>query len=393
MRKAQPGGVLLAWGSNDSNQLGVPGSATAMAPRRVQLPGAAANTQFASVAAGETHSVVVTTTGDVWTFGSSKYGLLARTDDASKPGKALVLKEPETPDEIPIQASAGDFHSAVLTSRGRVVTWGWPGSSWYGAGALGRAVAAGGADAEAAAPGVARVAGSLDIRLKQIASGQRHMLGLGYDGEVWAWGQGANGLMGDGRNVDRLEPMPVSFLLDIGVQIKQVACGAHFNLALSTDGVVFGWGRNNSGELGMGGGFSMDMESVPRSIDALKDPVAFIAAGHAHACAVTEAGEVFSWGMATWTEPHKMTLLQKERIVRAGYNYTAAVSDLGEVFTWGKDFRNRRSGVLGHGALTSDKLVKQPQRVDALKANNPVGPVAQVACGAKHVLAVVGSLP
>ena len=67
------------------------------------------------------------------------------------------------------------------------------------------------------------------------------MMGLGFDGEVWVWGSGP-GLLGNGRNGDALEPMPVSDLLDLDVHIKQIACGSNFNMALSDEGVVWMWG-------------------------------------------------------------------------------------------------------------------------------------------------------
>lgn len=43
-------------------------------------------------------------------------------------------------------------------------------------------------------------------------------------------------------------------------------------MALSSEGEVFGWGRNDQGQLGLGGGLTMDVyaaEVLPRTIDAL----------------------------------------------------------------------------------------------------------------------------
>lgn len=53
----------------------------------------------------------------------------------------------------------------------------------------------------------------------------------------------------------------------------QIASGHAFNLVLTKEGKVFCWGRNEQGQLGLGGGISMDvysMEAVPLIVEALQ---------------------------------------------------------------------------------------------------------------------------
>lgn len=55
--------------------------------------------------------------------------------------------------------------------------------------------------------------------------------------------------------------------------IVQIASGHAFNLVLTKEGKVFCWGRNEQGQLGLGGGISMDvysMEAVPLIVEALQ---------------------------------------------------------------------------------------------------------------------------
>lgn len=141
----------------------------------------------------------------------------------------------------------------------------------------------------------------------------------------------------------------------------------------------------------------MDMESVPRPVEALKSRrVRFVAAGTSHAIAVTDDGEVYAWGMGTWTEPHLMTALRGTRIVSGscGHNFSVVVSDVGEVFSWGKGFRETRAGTLGHGpGEAANKPTKQPSRIETFRHNGSVGAVCRVVCGSWHALAMVGALP
>lgn len=90
---------------------------------------------------------------------------------------------------------------------------------------------------------------SEDLRLTQVSCGSYHSMGLGMDGEVWAWGRGASGMLGNGiANTDRPAPFPISYLMELNLRVKQIACGSQFNLILTEDGLVYSWGKNDSGK-------------------------------------------------------------------------------------------------------------------------------------------------
>jgi Regulator of chromosome condensation (RCC1) repeat len=51
--------------------------------------------------------------------------------------------------------------------------------------------------------------------------------------------------------------------------ITRLSVGTAFTLALTDAGELYGWGRNDAGQLGLGGGMSMDvyaMENLPRQV-------------------------------------------------------------------------------------------------------------------------------
>jgi alpha-tubulin suppressor-like RCC1 family protein len=318
-----------------------------------------------------------TSSGDVYVWGSNKFHVLGTSpnedDKAERPVKVPNLKDV-------VEVSAGDCSSAALTKDGKLFTWGFPGSFTWSSGALGRPETE-----DSKTPGRVHVGGGEDIRLKQIASGAQHMMGLGLDGELWIWGKGANGVMGDGKNLDRALPVPIVFLLDTDVKVKQIACGSNFNLVVDTNGHAYGWGGNERGQLGLGGGFSMDLESVPRQIELLaNEKIVHISAGMSHAAAVTENGEVYMWGYSVWTEPHKMTALHGKRVIKTscGNNFTCALTDTGELYAWGKSMFVARTGALGLG---DNSRHAQPELVKALTE-----PISQVSCGQRYVLAING---
>ena len=73
------------------------------------------------------------------------------------------------------------------------------------------------------------------------------------------------------------------------VRIAAAAAGYNHTLALAEDGMAFSWGNNVEGQLGLGriGG----IEPLPQKIK-----VCSVAAEILTSCAVTAAGELFTWG-------------------------------------------------------------------------------------------------
>jgi alpha-tubulin suppressor-like RCC1 family protein len=73
-------------------------------------------------------------------------------------------------------------------------------------------------------------------------------LALGSDGAVWAWGENSSGQLGDGTTINRNTPVAVERLSDV----VAIAAGKVHSMALSRDGTLWSWGGNYSGQLGDG---------------------------------------------------------------------------------------------------------------------------------------------
>ena len=164
----------------------------------------------------------------------------------------------------------------------------------------------------------------------------------------------------------------------------QIAAGHAFNLVLTKDGKVYTWGRNEQGQLGLGGGISMDvysMEAVPLIVEGLQEKkIKAIAAGHSHSAAVTEGGELYMWGMKIYLEPHIFkvgeTGMEKVEKIACGGAHTAAVTeDAGQLYTFGKG----SSLCLGHG---SKSYTPHPLIV---KEGLGGRKVVKMACGHRHM--------
>lgn len=123
-----------------------------------------------------------------------------------------------------------------------------------------------------------------------VAAGYNHAVARLSDGTVWAWGDNASGQLGDGSsNNDRTSPVQASGLTNV----TMVSAGQTFSLALKSDGTVWAWGSDGSGQLGDGAGASSS--TVPVQVSGLTN-ITHIAAGNTHGLAVKNDGTVWAWG-------------------------------------------------------------------------------------------------
>jgi alpha-tubulin suppressor-like RCC1 family protein len=184
-----------------------------------------------------------------------------------------------------------------------------------------------------------------------IAEGSQHTVALTSDGKLFAWG---NGYLGNGTTNSSTTPVAVDMS---GALLRKtviaIASGSCHTLVLTSDGKVFAWGCNSSGQLGNG---MTNSSTTPVAVDMsgalLGKTVTAIAAGHAHTVAVTSNGKVFAWGSNGWgqlgdsTTTHRTTpvavhmsgaLLGKTvTAIAGGGDHTVALTSDGKVFAWGE---------------------------------------------------------
>ncbi|EFJ08457.1 hypothetical protein SELMODRAFT_185380 [Selaginella moellendorffii] len=214
-------------------------------------------------------------------------------------------------------------------------------------------------------------------------------------GELWMWGEG----IGDGGGTKKLDtsfrtdaflPRAVRSLVVLDVQ--QIACGVRHAALVTRQGEVFSWGEESGGRLGHG----VDADVAhPQLIDSLaSSTVQYVACGEYHSCAVTQSGDLYTWGDGThnfgllghgnnishWTPKRVGGPLEGVRVssVACGPWHTVLVTSTGQLFSFG----DGTFGVLGHG---DRKSASMPREVESLKGLKTL----RAACGPWHTAAVV----
>ena len=192
-----------------------------------------------------------------------------------------------------------------------------------------------------------------------------------------AWGWNYWGELGDGSKVMRKTPVWVAPLLN-AKKIVGGGTGWAWTLALSSDGTVWSWGENQSGQLGNG---IFGDRSIPGRVGSLAN-VVDIAAGSNHGLAVRSDGSVWRWG---WPDssgsaapdrlPVRVLTLSDIVAVAAGHRFSLALRNDGRVFAWGEN----TSGQLGNGSAA---FRANPAQVPGLTA------VRSIAAGSASSFAI-----
>jgi alpha-tubulin suppressor-like RCC1 family protein len=214
-----------------------------------------------------------------------------------------------------------------------------------------------------------------------VAAGHYHSLAVRSDGTVWTWGLNATGQLGDGTTAQRTVPVQVSGL----TSVVNAVGGRDMSYALRSDGTVWAWGLNSSGELGDG---TTVNKSTPVRVGSLTNIVS-IAAGRNHGLAIASTGTVWSWGDNQYgqlgdgtstnrTSPVPVSGLSGVVSVAAGAHHSVALLSDGTVRTWGRNYR----GALGDGTTTLRRL---PVPVNGLTG------VIAIGGGRDHTIAILAN--
>ncbi|GJV59803.1 PH, RCC1 and FYVE domains-containing protein 1 isoform X1 [Tanacetum coccineum] len=218
--------------------------------------------------------------------------------------------------------------------------------------------------------------------------------------DVFIWGEGiGDGFLGGGVHrigstcsvrMDALLPKALKSTTVLNAQ--KISCGSRHAVLVTKHGFIYSWGEGSCGRLGHG--VESDV-STPQIIDNLIGlNTESIACGENHTCAVTQNGDLYTWGdgihhfgllghesgISYWTPRKVGSQIEGMRIssVSCGPWHTAAITSEGILFTFG----DGTFGALGHGDTSSTYC---PKIVEALKGLY----TQKVDCGVWHTAAIV----
>lgn len=229
-----------------------------------------------------------------------------------------------------------------------------------------------------------------------VSIGSNHASAVSECGDVYVWGEGRNGCLGNGETKSHTIPDLVPTFTD-KIMAKCCKSGEMHNCVLTNSGEVYSFGHVANGRLGLGC-FDNKQKinfSIPRKIDfSYNEKVRLIACGAEHTIAVGES-RVFSWGSGDggrlghddyidrW-EPSEIFSLSGQRIVdvSCGTWHSACIvavppikRDRGWLYSWGTGL----NGQLGQKDATTSM---KPSLVPYFCEQHIL--LKKVTCGSHH---------
>jgi alpha-tubulin suppressor-like RCC1 family protein len=175
----------------------------------------------------------------------------------------------------------------------------------------------------------------------QVSAGFQHNIGLRSNGTVWAWGFNYSGQLGDGTQTSKSSPVSV---LGGFTDWVQVSAGSDHNVGIRSNGTAWAWGVGASGLLG--DNTTTNKSSPVSVVGGFTDWVQFDA-GTGHTVGIRANGTAWAWGLGSNGRLGDNTTVSKRSPVSvvggftdwmqvsAGFNHSVGVRDNGTAWAWG----------------------------------------------------------
>ena len=221
---------------------------------------------------------------------------------------------------------------------------------------------------------------SLELNWAKLSAGNAHTLALKTDGTLWSWGRNTLGQLGKG-----VVGGNYAIVDKIGTDNTWVfiSSGDEYSTAIKSDGTLWAWGDNLYGQLGDGTSGTVENKPSPTQVGTDND-WAMVAAANNHTVAIKTNGTLWAWGRNNSGQLGDGTNFDRVLPVQVGTdtNWTNVTSSLyhnvalkgdGSLWTWGLNI----NGQLGDGTIIDQNA---PINIE------PTFTFTKIARGAQHII-------
>lgn len=354
-------GTLWAWGRNLSGDVGDGTTSDRSSP--VQI-GSDTNWKLARLPFG------LKTDGTLWSWGRGLFGYLGQNDTINRSYPTQIGTDTDWKDVV----SQNYLISTACAIKTDGTLWVWGPGLYSGLSRDGRL------------PGI--VFNDFDYAnvrsYSNFSMGESIGFAISFDGKLWGWGNNADNVLGDGNNTAR--SIPIQIGTDTDWSIVKTPSSGRYSMAIKTDGKLWGWGTNESGQLGL-------LDTTSRSIAVqigTGSNWSKVSVGFDSTIALKTDGTMWSWGSnsvgqlglrlaltANRSSPVQIGTRSDWTQISSGYQHHLAIRSDGTLWAWGNG-SNRQLGITSVSTVNRSS----PTQVGVLSN------WSQVAAGRLHSMAI-----
>jgi alpha-tubulin suppressor-like RCC1 family protein len=298
----------------------------------------AGNTRYwKQVSVSSNNMAAVKTDGTLWTWGANSVGQLGNSTTTKRSSPGTVSGGGTNWKQV----SVAFGHMAAVKTDGTLWTWGQNPSGGLGTNNT----------TARSSPGETVGGGTNWKQVSVNATGVS--VAIKSDGTLWTWGENTRGQLGDGTTTNRSSPGTTA---GGGTNWKFVNCGYSPVCAIKTDGTLWTWGANASGQLGTN---NTTARSSPGTTAGGGTNWKEVACERNQTAAIKTDGTLWTWGAGTSGALGTDNTTGRSspgttagggtnwKQVSCGYSKMGAIKTDGTLWTWGND----QYGSLGAGTL------------------------------------------
>jgi len=345
-------GTMWNWGNNTLGQIG-DGTTT-----QRSVPVAVPGLTFQKVSRGTVTCFGLTHDGKLYGWGGNADGQLGQGDTVNRSTPTQVMPGTTFVDYW-TETTGTSLYRSIFAKDSSGQYWHW-GRALFGAAGTGLAL---GTSTPTA------LLGAYKFSKITMSANYSHATGLTDEGDLYAWGAGTSGQLGDNTTVDKSSPVAVIG----GFKWVDAEAGANHSMGMTRDGSVYTWGANSQGELGQN---NILPKSSPTLVSGVGRCRRIYASGQTN-YAITETRNVYAWGFqdaisvllgdGTTTRKSVPTLVsgvpafQADQFLRPmdGSSVFLFVTgpSIGQIYVWGDNTQGQLGTSTGVGTRVSSALV------------------------------------
>ena len=412
-----PSGIILSFGNNTHNETSHDKEKIISIPRVIYK---LKNKIIEHIYSGWEHNIIILNNGDIYSFGHNQFYQCGIKENKKKQTK--IINNPTNISILNnnikgISASCGNEHTLILSTENDVYAFG---------------------NNEDGALGIENnkikkyeftKINFNNNKIKSISAGTIHNLALTINGKIFSWGSSLGGQLGLSENYLLSQPQfkQKNFLStptiikfpENQIIIKKISCGEAHSIALTNNGEVFTWGFGSNGQLGQGfcedsfepgSGLIKSRKFTPKKIN-IKN-IIDIQCGKTFSMIINKNNELFGFGVNDLNQlgindmPSKKHLFNKDffccdfifptkvecfikmkvKKIACGEGHCLAVinetySNIENIWSWG----NNKFGQLGQGNIVKKSL---PNPIKYLLGYNNFN-FSEISCGGFHSLCLI----